>query len=122
MNIIGKKLKLNKYDYFKVHLNIINSVLPIKLTNKEIEVLAGFMSLEGELAKDPFCTYGRKVVMEQIGMKSVNSMCNYINHLTNKKFLLRDEITGKLSILPILVPNSEKQEYRFEIIKNIDND
>ena len=50
MSIIRKALKLKKEEFYKKHLLIINHILPVQMTNKEAEVLAAFMSLEGELS------------------------------------------------------------------------
>ena len=47
-------------------MEIINPFLPIKLTPREIEVLAAFMSLENELAEDRFGTTARKVVRNKL--------------------------------------------------------
>ena len=77
MAIIRKALKLKKEEYFKKHLLIINHILPVQMTNKEAEVLAAFMSLEGELANDPFSTSGRKIVMRKLNIKP-GGLGNYL--------------------------------------------
>ena len=39
MKIISKSISLDSYNYHKKHLYIINPMLPIQMTDKEIEVL-----------------------------------------------------------------------------------
>ena len=112
MAIIRKALKLKKEDYFKKHLLIINHILPVQMTNKEAEVLAAFMSLEGDIANDPFGTSGRKIVKERVNISS-GGLGNYLDQLKSKKFIYEEE--GKLKILSILIPEKKVQEYQFKL-------
>jgi len=118
MKVIRKKLILNKKDYYKIHLNIINSILPVKLTSKELEVLAVFMSLEGDIKKDPFGTSGRKIVMSIVGI-SPGGLGNYLHSLKKKGFI--NIVNNKLNILNILIPEEKNQFYEFKISKNESN-
>lgn len=113
MSIIRKTLKLSKEEFFKKHLLIINHLLPIQMTNKEAEVLAGFISLEGDLAEDPFSTTGRKIVREKLNIQP-GGLGNYLDQLKNKGFILEGS-DKKLQILPILIPNKEQQLYQFKL-------
>ena len=61
MNTLKKQLRLPKTQYYTKHLSIVNIFLPIQLTPKEIEVLAAFMSLEGDIADQRFGTSARKM-------------------------------------------------------------
>lgn len=112
MNIIKKSLKLNKSDYYTKHLLIINHILPIQMTPKEAEVLAAFMSLEGDLARDPFSTTGRKLVRQKVGI-SAGGLGNYLDQLKEKGFIL--ENNKDLKILPILIPENRIQGYQFKL-------
>ena len=115
MNIIKKSLKLNKTDYYTKHLLIINHILPIQMTPKEAEVLAAFMSLEGDLAKDPFSTTGRKIVRQRIGI-SAGGLGNYLNQLEQKGFIIAED--KSFVILPILIPENKVQGYQFKLEVN----
>lgn len=115
MSTIRKLLKLSKEEYYTKHLLIINHILPVQMTPKEAEVLASFMALEGDLAKDPFSTTGRKIVRDKVGI-SAGGLGNYLDQLKGKNFII--ETDGVLRILPILVPNRKEQLYQFKLEVN----
>lgn len=107
---------LSNYDYHVKHLEILNPVLPAQLTKKEIEVLAGFMSLEGDLVKeDRFGTQARKTIREKLDM-SPGGLGNHLKQLKNKFFIYEGE-NGKLMIKSFLIPNDKVQGYQFKIQK-----
>ena len=112
MQTIKKTLKLNKEEFFKKHLLIINHILPIQMTSKEAEVLAAFMSLEGDISEDPFGTSGRKIVRQRVGI-SAGGLGNYLDQLKEKRFIYEDD--GKLKILSILIPEKGEQNYQFKL-------
>ena len=112
MEIIRKTLRLSKEDYYKKHLFLINHILPIQMTLKEVEVLAAFMSLEGDIAKDPFGTSGRKIVREKVKI-SPGGLGNYLEQLKSKGFIIEEK--KQLSILPILIPEKKVQGYQFKL-------
>lgn len=115
MNPIKKQLVLEKNDYYVKHLSIINNFLPETLAPKEIEVLAAFMSLEGDIAKDRFGTSARKLVMEQVNI-SPGGLGNYLKSFKIKSFIRKNQ-EGKLTILPILYPEELEQGYMFKLMK-----
>jgi len=112
MNRIKKVLRLEKEEYYKKHLLIINHILPIQMTPKEAETLAGFMSLEGDIADDPFGTSGRKIVKRKLGISS-GGLGNYLDQLKKKGFIILQD--NKLTILPILTPERKTQGYQFKL-------
>lgn len=114
MKIISKSISLDNYNYNKKHLYIINPMLPIQMTDKEIEVLSAFMSLSGDLANEPFSTTGRKIVKEKLSL-SLGGLGNYLRSLKSKGFILGED---KLHILPLLIPEPDVQIYNFRLIKN----
>ena len=116
MEIIRKALSLSKEEYYKKHLLIINHILPIQMTPKEAEVLAAFMSLEGDISRDPFSTTGRKLVRDKLGI-SAGGLGNYLDQLKTKGFIYEDEQDEikLLKIFPILVPNKKVQGYQFKL-------
>lgn len=102
---------MDRLNYYKVHLDVVNAFLPVKLTDKEREVLAAFMSLEGQLAEDRFGKLARAFVRKIVGLKP-QGMYNYIKAFEDKKCV----INGK--ILPVLMPEKNVQEYNFKLIDN----
>lgn len=108
--IIKKVLELNRFDYFITHLKIINPVLPVQLTPKEIELLANFMILEGSIANDRFGTTGRKIIKEKMDIGAAG-ISNYMKSLKEKGFITKDN-----EILPILFPENKEQFYQFKLI------
>ena len=114
MKVISKSISLDSSDYYKRHLYIINPMLPIQLTDKEIDVLSTFMSFTGDLAKEPFSTTGRKIVKEKLSL-SLGGLGNYLRSLKSKGFILGED---KLYILPLLIPEPDVQIYNFRLIKN----
>jgi hypothetical protein len=109
---IKKRLILDKLDYYETHLSLINCLLPVKMTPTEIKVLAAFMSLEGDVAKYRFGTTGRKIVMNNLGLKS-SGLSNYIKTMTEKGFLT--EVADTFEIWAILHPQPDFQEYKFRL-------
>ena len=116
MKAIKKKLSLPKSEYYTKHLSIVNVFLPVSMTPKEIEVLAAFMSLEGDIAKQRFGTSARKMVMASMGIKP-GGLGNYFKSLLMKEFLIKSETEGFV-ILPLLYPEPDTQNYMFQLIKN----
>lgn len=112
---ISKTLKLSSDDYYRIHMEIINPILPVKLSHKEIEILSIFMSFTGTLAENRFSTTGKKLVREKLKL-SHQSLSNYIISLSKKGFLI--DKNNELSLLPILFPNNKEQIYLIKLINN----
>lgn len=110
---IVKSLELEKSDYYSKHLSIVNVMLPTQLTPKEIEVLAAFMSLEGDIATDRFGTTARKMVMDQVGISSPGGLGNYLKSLKDKGFIKVED--SQWTILPLLHPHPQQQGYMFKL-------
>lgn len=116
MKKITKVLKLNEVEFYQKHLEIVNAMLPVKLTPKEIEVLGNFLSLKGQIAEeDRFGTSCRKIIKERMDLKD-GGLGNYIKSLKDKKFI----IEGKkgLEILPFLMIDDDTVVYMFKIQKD----
>lgn len=111
--MIKKTIKLGNLEYYNTHLQVINPLLPVQLTPKEIEILAQFMSFNGTLADDRFGTTARKIVKEKMNLSNAG-VSNYMKSLKSKGF-----ITGNF-IVPILFPENRTQEYNFKLV-NIDD-
>lgn len=113
---IKKLLQLDRDDYFQTHLDLINCILPVRMTPREIEVLAAFMSLEGDIAQYRFGPSAKKIVMTKLGL-SPAGLSNFIGtqgSLTEKGFLLKQGDMTK--ILPLLIPKQDEQTYLFKLI------
>ena len=111
---ITKTLSLDRIDYFQTHLSIVNCLIPVKLTPKEIEVLACFMSFTGTLAEDRFSTTGKKIVRETLQI-SHQGLSNYMKYLSDSGFLI--ETNGRTEILPLLQPNIDQQVYMIKLAR-----
>ena len=106
MKKVSKVVNLSGNVYYRVHLQLINPILPVQLSEKELDVLSYFLML-GDLSKD-----SRKLVREKLGM-SFGSLTNHIRHLKEKGFILEgDELNS------VIVPNKDSQEYIFKLVNN----
>jgi hypothetical protein len=110
MKALSKKLELPVSEYYITHLTIVNSLLSTKLTPKEIEVLASFMTFQGDIAKDRFGATAKKMVKQKLNLSDAG-LSNYIKFLKAKGF-----ITPTNDIPKVLIPNQDKQEYFLQII------
>ena len=117
--IVKRFLKKKGKDYYSKHLSIVNTLLPTNLTAKEIEVLGTFMSLDKSIIEDDmFNSVARKKVMNQLGL-SPAGLSNHLKSVVKKKVVDKNEITGKLKMKDILIPNKDKQGYKI-ILTNED--
>lgn len=115
MEIISKTLRLPRDAYYKRHLQIINHILPISMTDKEVEILGLFIAFQGDIAVEPFGATGRKIVMQKAGL-SAGGLTNYLRQLKKKGFI--KEIDGKLTVLPMLFPAKDIQGYQFKLVND----
>lgn len=113
MPTIQKVLRLSKNQYYETHLLLVNALLPAKMTPKEVEVMARFMALEGDIATDRFGTSARKIIKEELDI-SDGGLGNYLKSLKNKNFL-RLNPQGKLEIHPLLQNSPTEQIYAFRL-------
>lgn len=117
MKPLVKTVSLEKIEYYTIHLQLVNCVLPIKLKPKEIEVLANFMGFREDEENERFNSNNRKIIRNRLNI-SHGGLSNYINSLRDKGVLIK---TGKgITLLPVLQPDEKEQAYMFKII-NIDN-
>jgi len=117
MKLIKKTYKTNNDKYYELHLKIINAILPVSLTEKEIKVLAKFMSLDKNIIKeDVFNVIARKKVKDALSLSN-GGLSNYLKSMIKKGFLLKNEITKKIIIRDFLLPEDNEQYYKFKIIK-----
>jgi len=117
MKLIRRVFHLEKDDYYRKHLSIVNTLLPMYLTVKEIEVLSTFMSLDKNLIEeDMFNPVSRKRVMKELHL-SPGGLGNHLKSMINKKVLDRNKITNKITIKTFLLPQEPVQGYQIKILK-----
>lgn len=113
MKIFQKGFELPKLEYYKTHLRIINALFPVNITDKEIEILASFLSLSPEITKDNmFNSFARKQIIESLSLTN-GGMSNHIKNMKNKGFIKRTD--DSLFIVPALLPDSLCQGYNLKI-------
>jgi DNA-binding MarR family transcriptional regulator len=118
MKIIQQAFKLDKDKYYVVHLGILNAILPVKLTDKELEVLAAFMGLDENIIEDSyFNPVARKKVLKKLVL-SPAGLSNHLKSMLDKGFLTKNSITNVISIKEFLLPETDGQGYQFKIMKN----
>lgn len=116
MRIIQKTMILKREKYYEMHLKVINSLIPAPLSNMEIKVLAGFMSLSGDLTDvNRFNGTARKEIAKQLSI-SAAGMSNYIKSLQEKGAIYYN-IDNVLEIAKVLVCENDEQFYQFKIKK-----
>lgn len=113
--VLQKIQRLTNERYYEVHLAIINALLPVQLTHKELEVLAHFMSLPLP-EKDRFGTTARKTVKTNLNL-SDGGLGNYLKAFKTKGFIIPKEDGFELN--PLIAANSNEQFYQFKL-ENID--
>ena len=115
MEILNKTLTLERGEYYEKHIAIINAIASIGLTKKEIEVLAAFMLLTGDIGEDRFGTTARKFVKNKLNL-SDGGLGNHLRILKEKLTII---LSGKkLEINPMLIPNDSKQLYNIKLYLN----
>jgi len=122
MEVLKYSKVLSGVEYYIAHLNIINSIFDVKLSSKEISVLSSFMSQEESIVQgDRFNSFIRKRVRVALSL-SPGGLGNYLNTMVKKGFLIRNSITGNLTIQKYLFPSSAGQGYQFKIIHKSNED
>lgn len=121
MQIISNIMKVDSFTYYVKYLEIVNAMMRRKLTHKEMEVLAAFMSQDKNLiSEDMFNGVVRKKVMEKLGLKP-GGLGNHLKVLIEKEFLVKNEVTKKITIKPYLVPEDNDQGFRIKLVKVSDD-
>mgnify|MGYP000860670222 FL=1 len=111
MKVISKSVVLSGSLYYRRHLELINPMLPRRLTEGEINVLSEFMFLNN--VDDKFDKVGRKAVMDKLGL-SFSGLTNYLSSLRKKGFIIKNA-KGSYDIVPILLCDNDKMVYNFKI-------
>lgn len=115
MKVIEKDFELDSLSYFKAHLGILNALLPIHITHREVEILSHFWSLPVEVrSPNMFCTEARREVSKVLGLNG-GSMSNHLKNMRKKGLLLRDG--DYFVIAPALLPSDSVQSYRLKLVR-----
>jgi DNA-binding MarR family transcriptional regulator len=118
MQIITKVLKVDSYEYYIKYLEILSTMIPLeKLTSKEIEVLAAFLSQDKSLIdEDMFNGVVRKRVMDKMDLKP-GGLGNHLKSMIEKKYLMKNDITKRITVKPFLIPEDNHQGFRIKLVK-----
>ena len=115
MKVISKIIEVSKDEYYFKHLSILNTLLPVSLTVKEMQVLATFMAEDYELIKDDmFNSFVRSRVMQTLKI-SHGSLSNYLRSMIIKGFLNKHSVTNKITVQEFLIPENIQQGYRIKL-------
>lgn len=117
MRVIQKSLDLEPKEFYRVHLNIVNAILSNKISKKEVEILSSFMSLDKKIIEhDMFNKVSRRKVMKELKL-SASCLSIHIKSMLAKKFLIKDDLTEKISIREHFLPEEFTQGYQFKLTK-----
>lgn len=113
--ILKRHIKTSsKKEFYQKHLELLNISVDkkYKLTQKEIDVLASFLSIPPELDKgDKFNLAARQKIRMDLKLSS-GGLSNYIKSLINKKYIKKDKITKILTIQEFLELKNNIQIYQ----------
>lgn len=93
-------IHVNEDEYIKSFLQALNGLL--KLTDKELEVLAVFLTVN---PKDPNGPAFKTEVIQKCGMKNIAVLNNYVKRFKDKSILIPNE-AGVYVYNPILDPKN----------------
>ena len=120
--VLINEIKVDREKYFIMHLNILNATIQIeskRLVNKEIEVLAAFMSLDKNITKDDMSnSLARNMVKESLDNMSAGGLSNHLRTLIAKGYLVKDDITNKITMIPAIIPDEPIQHYQIKLKEN----
>jgi hypothetical protein len=116
MQEIRKVLVLDRRSYYVTHLSLLNCLLPVTMTPMEVNVLAEFLALEGEITTYRFGPTARKVVMQELHL-SPSGLSNYMRTLTDKGFLENDD--GVLTVVATMLPEPLEQFFRVRLLRSL---
>lgn len=115
--VVNKTIKLESKEYYKTHFSIVSAIIDTDLSQKEIEVLASFLSLDENIIKDDLINpLSRKEVMKDLNLQPAG-LTNHIRSMVKKFIILQNKITKRYTLNPNLEVNKENQGYRI-LLKN----
>jgi hypothetical protein len=122
MKITQNALTLEGREFYERHLSIVCSVDQLQVSPREIQVLAAFMELEGDIVKDHrFNSAARVKVRETLDICPAG-LSNYLKTLKNKGLIEQNRNTKLYSISPRFNVEDNSHGYRIKITKkSVDN-
>lgn len=111
-----KRFKINPKSTMQ-YLEVFNGML--KLTNKEMQVLASFLDKHYQLKEhkiDPFSTEIRKQIAEELKMENADSINNYVKALKDKQAIRL--IKGRYVFNPLVVKQEDEEAIVFELVNS----
>ena len=115
MKVIQQVFNLDREKYYVTHLSIFNTILPAKLTDKELEVLSAFMSLDETITQENmFNSEARKRVMKKLNLQPAG-LSNHLGAMITKGFLVKNDVTKLITIKQFLLPEKDGQGYQIKI-------
>jgi hypothetical protein len=108
MKIIQQAFKVENQEYYNMHLQIVNAILPVKLTDKELD--------KNIIEENYFNPVARKKVLKKLDL-SAAGLSNHLKSMINKGFLIKNNITNAITIKEFLLPEEDGQGYQFKIVK-----
>lgn len=100
---ISKTFYLEGSKYYKKHLEILNGVIPVKLTGKEIEILSEIIRLG---SKDNQGV--RNAIVDENNISHSN-LTKYIKSLKKKGFIIDNEV------IPLVKTYAQEMNYNFTV-------
>lgn len=120
MDIKSKTVVVDSYRFYRIHLEILNVLLNVKLSEREMDILAAFFSLdEKDIAGYLFSTQARKEAKKKLGGMSSGNLANHIRSLIEKGFLKRGD-NNVIEYQDFLKPETDAQGYQILLRKNED--
>ena len=104
--MIKRKITV-KIDSTLKYLQLWNGIF--NLTDKEIQILAAFIDIQGITNEDNLCSVrNKKEVSRVVGIKDYNTLNNYIKKFKDKGTILKKDSNYKLN--PFLNPETNVVE------------
>lgn len=116
--IIQKTITTTKESFYNKHITIVNILLDLKATSKEIEVLSTFLSLDKKIIEDDiFNSLSRKKVRKLLNLSHAG-LSNYLRTLLEKGLIFEDKEQKILLVKDYLLPTVPYQGYKIKLIIN----
>jgi len=115
MKIVQKEILLSGDEYYAFHLRLVNCFLDKRLSNKEIDILSAFMSLDvGD--RERFSGNARRVVFNKLGKTLETNISSYLSSMLKKGVLFKEN--GMFNVSKFMFPDDRLQGYQFKIVNN----
>lgn len=104
----------SKVEYISRYIHILNSFSKDKLTDPQIDVIANFLALDGDLIRENrLSTDARTHVRRQLGM-SHSALTNILKRIKDKGYLM--SVNGKDKFHKLLIPPEDKKLFKIALI------